>query len=79
MLTIVSAKINHFLYTNSTIRSRFKAKLRIFIFFTPESNGLIYAYKTVALSSQSCKHTQLTSRQQLIGLLACQCSGKKIQ
>ena len=38
-LTIVSAKITIF-FTNSTIRSRFKVNLRIFIFCTLGTNGL---------------------------------------
>ena len=40
-LTIVSAKKNHFI-TNSPIGSRFKVKLRIFIFWTLGTNGLMY-------------------------------------
>ena len=40
-LTIVSAKINH-IFTNSTIRSRFIARLRIFIFWTLGTDGLTF-------------------------------------
>ena len=45
-----SAKIDHFLYKFNMIRSSFKEKLRIFIFRTLGTDGLMFL-KSICLSS----------------------------